>query len=124
MESMEKHGKGRQSNEWKGVLIANLSGFERGEGKDTAMASARRLGVILLPREAGDEEHGLHPPLLGRGGLFSSSRGSSPLVAASYIQKEEGREVTVASPFSSGEKRSTPPLLLYTLWRASHLTFS
>ena len=58
-----------------------------------------------------------------RGSLLEKWKGAIHF-ASSYIQKEEGREVTVASPFSSGEKRSTPPLPLQSWWRTSHLTFS
>ena len=88
------------------------------------MASARLLGVIFLPGEAGSEEHGLRPSFFSEGVSLPEQWRSIILVASSYILKEEGREVTVASPFSSGEKRSTPPLPLYNWWRTSHLTFS
>ena len=112
--------------EWKGVLIANLSGFERGEGKDTAMASARRLGVILLPREAGDEEHGPHPPLLGRGGsVFEQSRILAPCRCVLHPEgRREGGDSGIAFLFWGEEVYSTfalvqlvedePPHLLLT----------
>ena len=116
---------GRGISSWgvEGCTRCQSLWLRKGEGKDTAMASARLLGVILLPGEARSEEHGLRPSLLGRGSLLEQWR-SVILVASSYIQKEEGREVTVASHFSSGEQRSTPPLPLYNWWRTRHLTFS
>ena len=64
---------------WKGVLVVNLSGFERGEGKDMAMASARLLGVLFLPGETKSEERGLRPSFSRNEGLFSSSGGASSL---------------------------------------------
>ena len=51
-------------------------------------------------------------PFSEGGSLLEQWRSVVP-VASSHTQREEGREVTVASPFSSGEKRSTPPLPLY-----------
>ena len=88
------------------------------------MASARLLGVTLLPGEARSAKHRLHPSLLGKGvSLLEQWRSVAP-VASSDIQRKEGREVTVASLFSSGEKRPTPPWSPYSWWRTSHLTFS
>ena len=62
--------------------------LRKGEGKDTAMASARLLGVILLPGEARSEEHGLHPSLLGRG---VSSRAVEERRPCRFISHLEGR---------------------------------
>ena len=78
-----------------------------------AMAYARRLGVIFLPGEAGSEEHGLHPSLVGR---RVSSRAVEDPRPCRFILHPEGRREggDRGIPFSSGEKRSTPPLPLYS----------
>ena len=112
-------GRGSLLGEWRGVLIANLSGFERGERKDMTMASARLLGVILLPGEATSEEHGLRTSLLGIG-VSADERIPCRLTSHPEGRREGGDR---GIPRSSGEKRITPPLPLYSWWRTSHLTF-
>ena len=60
------------------MIIVNLSGFEKGEGKDAAMASARLLGASYFQGKRGMNNVAFARPFL-EGDLFSSSGGASSL---------------------------------------------